>query len=466
MKKVTEALILLFLVVHMSLSVFATEFSPTEEVKTLELSVISANVSGLPAFLSKYDRNVPDSQRILGKMLNESGYDIICVQEDFQYHSTFSAEMTNYPYKTYTSGGVPIGDGLIIFSKYPFYNVKRIAWNEYNGIFADGLDALTPKGFIHCTVDVDGVLIDLYNVHNDAYRTDADQLAKKSQLVQLTEYIKENSKGRPIIITGDTNLTFHTDPLADTYSILIEENGFTDCWIELKNNGNYMQSEDSQPLISSWYDKFGGHDWGRWDSVERLLYKNGDGLKFKPLHFEYTVYSDDASNKKALTDHRMMECIIEFDISEYEKPTDVALNEEKEPSFFYSITHSTAMLLRFLYNVLLGASQYLISITADSIFMKILLFWSLLCIIYGTARLSTSCKKQGVTKNYIHRRGVSWLVFGLLLLSLYLILLIFFANTSIKAGVLVLIVLSLAIPSIIVSVIRKRNTTLYSKKAR
>ena len=54
---------------------------------TVELSIISANVSGIPSYLTKYDRDVKKCQETLGKMLNESGHDIICVQEDFQYHT-------------------------------------------------------------------------------------------------------------------------------------------------------------------------------------------------------------------------------------------------------------------------------------------------------------------------------------------------------------------------------------------
>ena len=369
--------VLVFLIlVAMLFSAFHLLASAKEE--SVELSVISANVSGLPGFISKYDRDVQKSQETLGKMLNESGYDIICVQEDFGYHSTLAAEMTNYPYQTYTSGGVPIGDGLNIFSKYPFYNVKRVTWKDSNGYFTDGMDALAPKGFIKCTLDMNGVLIDLYNVHNDAYRTDADQLAKKSQLIQLTEYIEENSKGRPIIITGDTNLTFHNDPLADMYRILIEENGFTDTWVEMKNSGNYFQGEDAKALIDTWYNKFGGHDWGRWDSVERVLYKNGDGLKFTPTSFEYKIYTDNEEDIKALTDHRMMECIIEIDSSKYEKPTDITLNEVKKPSFFPKLFHDIVMLLRFIWFLLLGLLQLIFS----NIYSTIILITLIILILY------------------------------------------------------------------------------------
>ena len=348
MKKAKTALLLFIclICVFFSISAYA------EGDKT-ELSIISANVSGLPSLFSKYDRDVPASQKTLGGMLNKSGYDLVCVQEDFGYHEILAAEMTSYPYRTYTSGGVPVGDGLNVFSKYPIYNVERVAWDKYNGVFSDGLDALTPKGFIKLTVDAGGTLIDIYNVHADAYRTDADQLAKKAQLEQLVEHIEKNSADRPVIITGDTNLTFHTDPLSEMYRILISEGGFADSWVEVKNNGNYMQDVADLPLIKSWYDKFGGHDWGRWDSVERVLYRDGDGIRFTPTHFEYTIYTDDPKEIKALTDHRIMECVIELDTSDYNRP-DVTLTEMKKPSMLYSIFHGALMLVRC---VLIAAAE-------------------------------------------------------------------------------------------------------------
>lgn len=354
--KAVAALILCLITVFMCLPVHADEGA-------VSLSVISANVSGLPAFLSKYDRVVPEAQKTLGGMLNKSGYDIVCVQEDFQYHKELCAEMTSYPYKTYTSGGVPIGDGLNIFSKYPMYNIDRVAWESFNGVFSDGADALTPKGFLKCTVDVGGVLIDLYNIHGDAYSTDADQLAKKAQLEQLSAYIEAHSAGRPIIITGDTNLTFHKDPKSEFYRIMIEDGGFTDCWVEVKNNGNYMQGADGSGLIANWYKKFGGHDWGRWDSVERVLYRNGDGIEFSPSRFEYVIYTDRDDVIKSLTDHRIMECVLEINTKNYQKP-DIALESAEQPSGFYSFFHGAAMLLRFLFIVIAHIVKNNIAATA------------------------------------------------------------------------------------------------------
>ena len=209
---------------------------------------------------------------------------------------------------------------------------------------------------------MDGVLIDLYNVHCDAYRTEGDQLAKKAQLVQLAKYIDNNSKDRAVIITGDTNLTFHNDPLSEMHRILITEGEFVDAWVEMKNDGNYLQGEENKALVQSWYDRFGGHDWGRWDSVERVLYRNGGGISFSPTRFEYVIYTDRSDDIKALTDHRMMECVIEIDKTSYQRP-DIALQDPVAPSVLYSFFHGAAMLFRFLFILILEILTLNIALT-------------------------------------------------------------------------------------------------------
>ena len=157
MKKFLKIIISSLLVSALMIGVGTVAFA--EEDTSNKLTVISSNVAGLP-IPSKFHKDgkvVPKTQKIMGEMLNNSGIDIICVQEDFQYHAILAKQMTNYPYKTYTSGGVPVGDGLNIFSKYPIYNIKRVEWEAYNGILDAANDGLTPKGFLKCTVDFNGV---------------------------------------------------------------------------------------------------------------------------------------------------------------------------------------------------------------------------------------------------------------------------------------------------------------------
>ena len=65
-----------------------TAFAQDESDQPSEstLSVISANVAGLPipSFFDDEGKVVPKTQKIMGQLLNESGVDIVCVQEDFQ----------------------------------------------------------------------------------------------------------------------------------------------------------------------------------------------------------------------------------------------------------------------------------------------------------------------------------------------------------------------------------------------
>ncbi|MBQ7595824.1 MAG: endonuclease/exonuclease/phosphatase family protein, partial [Clostridia bacterium] len=234
----------------------------------IQIDLICANVAGLPipALFSSEHRIVARAQKIFGKMLNESAADIVCVQEDFQYHGTLAKQMTNYPYQTFTSGGIPAGDGLNVFSKYPIYNIERVAWNEYCGTLTNDNDGLTPKGFLKCTVDFDGVLIDVYNIHTDASRTMEDQLAKKAQFIQLEEYIRQNSAGMPVMITGDMNCTLHTYYYAEFYETMIRKGGFEDAWVNVVNNGNYLRGDDAQDIIDSYNAQYNNEFWGLWDS--------------------------------------------------------------------------------------------------------------------------------------------------------------------------------------------------------
>lgn len=289
---------------------------------TSELTVLCSNVGGLPipVLFSPGHKFVPRTQIVLGKMLNDSGADVICVQEDFQYHDLLAKQMTAYPYQTYTSGGIPAGDGLNVFSKYPIYNVTRVAWEEFYGILKYDNDGLTPKGFLHCTVDADGILIDLYNIHTDASRALEDQLAKRAQFLQLNAYIAAHSQGRPVLITGDFNCTLHTYLYAEFYKTMLDGTGFRDGWVEVVNGGNYLQGDDAQTLIDAYNAQYNNTFWGLWDSYERLLYRDGDGLSITATDFRYDFYTDNPEKPQALTDHAVMQSTVRLDTHDYVRP--------------------------------------------------------------------------------------------------------------------------------------------------
>ncbi|KAJ8508868.1 hypothetical protein ON010_g18829 [Phytophthora cinnamomi] len=168
-------------------------------------SVMSYNVAGLPEILSS--GNPSENSVEIGKRI--SNWDVVNVQEDFNYHAYIYSE-NSHLYRTATSGGVPFGDGLNTLSNYSFSNITdltRTKWEDCSTF--DGADCLTPKGFTFLEIQLaDGVTFDLYNLHTDAGVTDADEVARAANLAQLSEYITANSADNAVIVMGDTNTRY------------------------------------------------------------------------------------------------------------------------------------------------------------------------------------------------------------------------------------------------------------------
>ncbi|MBQ7596399.1 MAG: endonuclease/exonuclease/phosphatase family protein [Clostridia bacterium] len=346
MKKALLKILCTALVFVLVFSVFSTAAGAEDTENQKEISIISSNVGGLPipSVFSENKKVVPTAEVVLGEMLNESGIDIVCVQEDFQFHSLLAKGMTNYPYRTFTSGGIPAGDGLNIFSKYPIYNIDRVAWKDFNGLLTAAADGLTPKGFLKCTVDFDGVLIDVYDIHTDANGSLDDQKAKRKQFRQLADYINENSYGRPILITGDFNCTLHTDRYTNYYETMIVEQGYRDAWAEVVNNGDYFRGSNASDLVREYNQQYPDF-WGYWDSVERVAYRDGDGLVITPVEFEYNYYTNSDTDLMALTDHAVMSCKLILDTTNYIRP-DMQLSEPTDKSLAEKIPYYLKMVRR------------------------------------------------------------------------------------------------------------------------
>lgn len=343
--KTFKKIISLLLVAALTLAFGGVAFAEDEVKNEKKITVLCSNVAGLP-IPSMFDKNgkvVPETQKIMGQKLNEIGADIVCVQEDFQYHSVLAEQMTDYPYCTYTSGGIPVGDGMNIFSKYPIYNVDRVAWEKFNGILDAANDGLTPKGMLKVTVDFDGLLVDVYDIHIDANGSYEDCMAKKAQFNQLCAYIDENSAGRPIVITGDYNATLHGDIAAELYPIMIQGAGFSDAWTLYCNDGVYYTNELSDEEIAANNAKWGGYYWGHWDSVERLLFRDGDGTKMTVTNHQYIDMNRMAGQQ--LTDHNAMLGELTVDMTDYDRPN-IELNEPEKKPAWQSFNHALAMYIR------------------------------------------------------------------------------------------------------------------------
>ncbi|NUT50574.1 MAG: endonuclease, partial [Saccharothrix sp.] len=201
---------------------------PTDQADTAgRFSVLTYNVAGLPEPLS--GSNPAENTPLIGERVR--AYDVVNVQEDFNYHAALYAA-DNHPHRTPTSGGVPFGDGLNTLSAYPYTDFTRVKWNQCNGT-----DCLTPKGFSFSRLRLaEGVYVDLYNVHANAGSTDADLVARRANITQLSQYVTRNSAGNAVIIMGDTNTRYTR--AGDNIRDLVRGNGLTDAWVELVRAGD------------------------------------------------------------------------------------------------------------------------------------------------------------------------------------------------------------------------------------
>lgn len=280
---------------------------------TVTAKFLSFNVAGLPDFkalIGKGEKDVPADETEIGKMIEAGGYDIVAVQEDFGYHSNLVEGMKSYKYQTKHSGSVPGGDGLNVFTKAAkIYDAKRTPWNVCYGDIAEG-DTLTPKGIIYTVLDLgNGVYVDFYDLHADAFDGDGSALARADQYKQLIDLVNKNSADRPVIITGDFNTSLHITDKDDNgaderamLEVIKEEGGFKDAWIELKNGGDYQN-------FSSWYAT-GVSYWGNWDSVEKFYYRNGGGIEITADEFDYQAFR--TADGRSLSDHNAAVCTFTF----------------------------------------------------------------------------------------------------------------------------------------------------------
>lgn len=270
------------------------------------VKAVNFNVAGLP-FAAFQGEDVAANQKVAGKYLSQNGFDIVAVQEDFGFHKHLVNSMAGFDYETNHTGGIPGGDGLNIFTKnMPIYNETRVTWNEASGILSDGSDELTPKGFTYSVIDVgNGIYVDFYNLHADAYGGEGSIAARTSQYKQVAEFIQARSaeNDRPVIVTGDFNNYMHThEDNGALYETLYRQCGLKDAWIEYHNNGDYYN-------MYNWHIT-GLPAWGNWDSVERFMYRPGGGVDVVVSDFRYTEVCDDSG--EAVSDHSSAECEFTF----------------------------------------------------------------------------------------------------------------------------------------------------------
>jgi len=283
----------------------------------MEISILNYNVAGLPKLFGNAAEDVEANQRQIGEILAAGGYDILAVQEDFGYHKALAAGLTGYPYTTIHSGAVPGGDGMNLWSAYPLYNETREAWETAYGVIDNGADAMTPKGILYTVVDLgNGVYLDLYDIHADAYGDEGSVAAREAQYRQLAEMIREHSAGRPVIVTGDFNTSVHHENDSGFLANLMEPCALTDVWIQLYNAGDCRD-------FSTWEGSA-----EKWDSIEKFLYRDGGGVDLEPTSFGYAYICGE--DGMSLSDHPAAHAVFSVTVTEEFTPYTGTLEVTKD----------------------------------------------------------------------------------------------------------------------------------------
>jgi hypothetical protein len=258
-----------------------------------ELLALTYNVAGLPMGFSSSmpERYMP----LIGPLLN--GYELVLLQESWQtpdpnpgaplrvYHEIL-VEASEHPYKS-EPDGVPwgmdpdrpsalLGDGLNMFSEFPFDETVRVRWPACVDI--EGTDCLALKGFSLARTQLDeGVTVDVYNLHMDAGGTAEDDAARELGIEALVEFMAEHSRGRAVIVGGDFNLRTTREPAASQFARLLDETDLLDACTELACD--------------------------RPGSIDKFLFRSSDELEIRAerLSFDSEVFiTDDGA---PLSDH-------------------------------------------------------------------------------------------------------------------------------------------------------------------
>ncbi|MFG2468439.1 jacalin-like lectin [Streptomyces canus] len=254
-------------------------------------SVLSYNVAGLPEAISSASTPRESSTTAIGQRV--APYDIVHVEEDFNYHAYLYAGDTNHAYRTATSGGAGIGSGLNTLSKIPYDgdDFERARWNSCQ---VDSGDCLTPKGFTFMRERLaEGVYVDFYNLHTNAGTNDGDLASRADNLNQLTAFIRTHSAGNAVVVMGDTNTRYTRS--GDTIAEFAAANGLTDPWVQLIRGGT-PPAKGSDALVC---DQTGPTVPNTCEVVDKVLYRSS-----RLVSLNATSYNNE--HAKFLTDAGLM----------------------------------------------------------------------------------------------------------------------------------------------------------------
>lgn len=236
-----------------------------------QFTIATLNVDGLPQkiLVLKVNPDGPGNGGTarIGKYLANNGYDLIMLQEDFNYHDVLSVFLEDDYQLDEWTGDVEVAGHTIDFLHLQNHRFEcdglmacwkkdlavtpsaRQPWQQNFGKFSHELDEMVTKGFRRYEVTLrSGDRIVVYNMHMDASdekdeaeQNDAkDKAARLAQWAQLREDVLQHLDSRPIIIAGDMNSLYSRDDVKSVFIDAINASGcatVADVCMELNKQG-------------------------------------------------------------------------------------------------------------------------------------------------------------------------------------------------------------------------------------
>ncbi|MCD7757244.1 MAG: hypothetical protein LUH45_03650, partial [Clostridiales bacterium] len=282
------------------------------EAKSGTFTVATINVDGLPESVlggmitMNSDGPGSDGTKWISSYIASCGYDIVAVQEDFEYNAELLSNLTDYSSGTWRGNisdnislsllisGCIDTDGLNLLYKsaYTASGETWVSWTTKNGRLDNGNDELIDKGYRFYQVTIaDGVTIDVYTMHMDADADAEDIAAREAEWTQLVKAIKASNTTNPIIIMGDTNSRYTREDLQTLVIDALEaDSRFTaaDAWIEVIRDGDYPEyGSDALTVTAGDYNSYQVNE-----VVDKVIYINNANSNIQLTATSYEVDAD------------------------------------------------------------------------------------------------------------------------------------------------------------------------------
>lgn len=258
---------------------------------SVELSLVSYNVHGLPSWLAFDDP--PARMNIIGPLL--ARYDVALVQEDWSHHEALAA----------ATGGIEVrrGNGprgAVLASLVPFCGTCGSGLASFSGLFArlpvtdeaaplpgcsgwlsGANDCFATKGFLRVRLALTPAIdLDVVNLHLDAGSGPEDQAVRRGQLDALAARLAQTSAGRALVVAGDFNLNLDDSPSREILDTFRERLALVDAG-----------ARPTTPYAEG----------GRWMRVDHIFFRGGATVRVDAL--EAGEASEFVRNGVPLSDH-------------------------------------------------------------------------------------------------------------------------------------------------------------------